>query len=65
MLNENNDYMMMMQNTMILANCNPCEAFVTVMTENEHDENKNQNNIQNEIRRITLIYLIAVFFWIS
>ena len=45
MLNENIDYMLMMQNTMILANCNPCEAFVMVMTKNEHDENKNRNNI--------------------
>ena len=45
MLNENIDYLLMMQNTMILANCNPCEAFVMVMTENEHDENKNRNNI--------------------
>ena len=45
MLNENIDYMLMMQNTMILANCNPCEAFVMVMTENEHNENKNRNNI--------------------
>ena len=45
MLSENIDYLLMMQNTMILANCNPCEAFVMVMTENEHDKNKNQNNI--------------------
>ena len=45
MLNENIDCMLMMQNTMIFPNCNPCEAFVMVMTENEHDENKNRNNI--------------------
>lgn len=33
MLNENIDYMLMIQNIMILENSNPCEAFVMVMTE--------------------------------
>ena len=41
MLSENIDYMLMMQNIMILENSNPCEAFVMVMTNNENDENKN------------------------
>ena len=41
MLSENIDCMLMMQNIVILENGNPCEAFVMVMTNNEHDENKN------------------------
>ena len=67
MLSENIDYMLMMQNIMILENSNPCEAFVMVMTNNEHDENKNwaiSTILQQEIRRITLISLIAVFFYL-
>lgn len=51
---------------MILENSSPCEAFVMVMTNNEHEENKNwtiSTILKHEIRRITLISLIAVFFF--
>lgn len=58
MLNENIDYMLMMQNTIIfLWRFCDCDDWKWTWCKQE------SNNIQNEIRRTTLIYLIAVFFF--